>query len=158
MDLRSAFPIFLLIAGAAHAAPARLTDAQVRALVARQEQAWNAGELAGFFGLFTADARFTDQARSKDGRLVVYGTSTVAQARTQAGRLFGKSKVRETAQVRAVQIAADGRSARVTGFEEAQITTAGKARRICAETDQTVVLTPAGLRSEGQTDTVVACR
>lgn len=147
-----------LAATAAAAAPARLSEAEIRAFVARQEALWNAGAPPAWFAMLTPDATFTDQARSKDGRLVVYGTSTVAEARAQARRLFGKARVRETATVRQVQIAADGKSARVAGFEEAQITTAGKTRRTCAETLQTLVLTPAGLRSKGQTDTVVACR
>ena len=157
MLFRTVVLVAALAGFAAQAAPARLTEAQVRGFVARQERAWNAGDLAGFFPLFTADATFTDQARSKDGRLVVYGTSTVVQARTQAHRLFGKSKVRETDVVRAVRIAPDGRSARVAAVAQSQITTAGKTRRFCAETDQTLVLTPQGLRSKGQIDTVVTC-
>ena len=33
---------------------------------------------------FTPDARFTDQALGNDNKIVPYGVSTVAQARTQA--------------------------------------------------------------------------
>ncbi|WP_297694402.1 DUF4440 domain-containing protein [Phenylobacterium sp.] len=142
----------------AHAAPARLSEAQVRAFAARQERAWNASDAAGFFGLFTADARFADQARAKDGRVVPYGTSTLAQARAQAERFFAGSRHRETSAIRSVRIAPDGRSAAVLADEVAEITAAGRTRRSCAETRQTVVVTPAGLRSNGQTDTQVACR
>lgn len=142
----------------AHAAPARLSEPEVRAFVARQERAWNASDAAGYFALFTPDARFTDQARARDGRMVPYGTSTLAQARAQAARFFAKSRHRETTRIRSVRLAADGRSAMVAGDEVAEITTAGRTRRSCAETQQTVILTPAGLRSRGQTDTQVACR
>jgi hypothetical protein len=144
--------------GAAQAAPTRLTDAEIRAFVARQEKAWNGGDVAGFFALATSDASFTDQARAKDGRVVVYGASTVAQARAQASRFFAGSHTRETVTVRSVQIAPDGRSARVVGHEDALLTGAGHTRHLCAETLQTVVLTPAGLRSKGQIDTVTPCR
>ncbi|HSV02970.1 MAG TPA: nuclear transport factor 2 family protein [Phenylobacterium sp.] len=147
-----ALPVF------AHAAPARLTQAGVRAFAARQERAWNASDAAGFFGLFTPDARFTDQARAKDGRVVPYGTSTLAQARAQATSFFARSRHHETSTIRSVRIAPDGRSAVVLGDEVAEIATAGRTRRSCAETEQTIVLTPAGLRSKGQTDTQVACR
>jgi hypothetical protein len=126
--------------------------------VARQERAWNAGDVPGFFALAAPDATFTDQARAKDGRVVVYGTSTVAEARAQAAKFFARSHTRETVTVRSVQIAPDGRSARVAGHEDALLESAGRTRHLCAETLQTVVLTPAGLRSKGQTDTVTPCR
>jgi uncharacterized protein (TIGR02246 family) len=148
----------LFAATIAHAAPAGLTEAEVRAFVARQETAWNAGDLAGFFGLATPDASYTDQARAKDGRVVPYGTSNLAQARAQARRFFARSRTRETVVVRAVRIAPDGRSARVEAQEDATIASSGRTRHICAETVQTVVLTPAGLRSRGQTDTLAPCR
>ena len=70
--------VLSLLATAAQAAPARLADADVRAFVARQSKAWNAGDLGGYFALFTPDATFTDQALARDGRVVPYGTSTLA--------------------------------------------------------------------------------
>jgi uncharacterized protein (TIGR02246 family) len=150
--------LFGSLATTAQAAPARLTEAEVRAFVARQEKAWNAGDVAGFFGLATPDASYTDQARAKDGRVVPYGTSNLAQARAQASRFFARSRTRETITLRAVQIAPDGRSARIEAHEDAVITSPGRRRHICAETVQTVVLTRAGLRSKGQTDTLAPCR
>jgi uncharacterized protein (TIGR02246 family) len=156
--MRIAPLLLALIAAGAHAAPARLTEAEVRGFVARQEKAWNAKDAAAFFVLFTPDAVFVDQGRAKDGRVVPYGQSTLAQARAQAARTFAKSQIKETAVVTGVAIAPDGGSARVAGREEALITTAGKTRRLCAETFQMVVLTAKGLRSKGQTDTLVACR
>jgi hypothetical protein len=142
----------------AHAAPARLSEAAVRAFVARQEAAWNAGDAAGFFALAAPDASYTDQARAKDGRVVPYGTSTLAQARAQARLTFAKSRIREVATIRRMQIAPDGRSARIEGHEDAWLTSPGRTRHICAETLQTVVLTPGGIRSKGQTDTLTPCR
>lgn len=142
----------------AAAAPARLGEAEVRAFVARQSKAWNDGDLAVYFRLFTPDATFTDQGRAKDGRVVPYGVSTVAKARAQAKRSLAKSKVSETTAIRAIALAADGRGARVTSAEQTIITKDGRARRLCAERLQTLVLTSAGLRSKGQVDTYVSCR
>jgi len=142
----------------AQAAAPRLTEPEVRSFVERQSRAWNAGDLAGYFGLFTADARFTDQARARDGRVVPYGTSSVPQARTQAMRFFAGSKVVETTAIRQIALAPDGRAARVVSDEVSILTGAGRRRRECAERVQTVVQTPAGLRSKGQTDTLVRCR
>jgi len=156
--LRILVLIALLIATTAEAAPARLTEAEVRAFVARQSKAWNAGDLAAYFALFTRDARFTDQARSKDGRLVPYGTSTVAEARAQAKRSLSTTRVSETTMLRQVQIAPDGKSARVVAAEDTTLTTGARTRRLCAERVMTLIATPAGPRSKGQTDTITPCR
>ena len=148
----------LLIATPAAAAPAQLTELQVRAFVARQGQAWNAGDLTAYFATFTPAARFTDQALGNDNKIVPYGVSTVAQARAQARKTLAKVKVRETSSVGAVSVAADGRSARVTASTVSEISAAGAVRRVCALRVVTVALTAAGLRATGQTDTIVRCR
>jgi len=142
---------------AAHAAP-RLTEPEVRAFVDRQSKAWNAGDLAGYFALYARGSTFTDQGRAKDGRTALYGTSTMAEARAQARRTFAGAKVRETSAIRAVRIAPDGTSAVVDLTVDTAITKGARTRRSCAERTQTLVATPAGLRSKGQTDTVVFCR
>jgi hypothetical protein len=148
----------LLIAGPATAAP-RLTEPQVRALVERQSRAWNAGDLTGYFATFAADARFTDQALGNDNKIVPYGVSTVAQARTQARKTLARSKVREATAITAVVIAPDGRSARVTARANSEIATPGEApRHVCAIRVATVALGASGLRTTGQTDTIVRCR
>lgn len=140
----------------AAAAPARLTDADVRAFVARQERAWNAGDVPAWAALFTPDALFTDQARS--GReMVAYGTSTLAQARTQAQRFFSQSQVREGGQVQRVEIQPDGRTARVVIRKVSQITTGGRIRRSCADSVQTLVLSGGRILSRGRTDTLYRC-
>jgi hypothetical protein len=154
--MRAAALALLLLAGSAQAAPV-LTDPQVRAFVQRQEKAWNAGDLAAYFALYTPQARFTDQARTAAGKVVPYGSSTAAEARAQATRFLATSKVRESGQVLRVDIAPDGRSARVLAREVSVITTPARTRRSCAERVQTVVLVGAALRSTGQTDTVVRC-
>ena len=147
----------LLVAGPALAAPG-LTEPQVRAFSERQSRAWNAADLAAYFATFTPDARFTDQALGSDNRLVPYGVSTLAQARAQTRKVMAKSKVLETSTVSAVAVAPGGRAARVTAGTVSQITGAGAARRVCTLRVQTLALTPAGLRSTGQTDTIVRCR
>ena len=146
------------IATPALAAPARLTEPQVRAFVERQSRAWNAADLPGYFATFSPDARFTDQALSNENKVVPYGVSTLAQARAQTRKVLAKSKVRETSVVNAVAIAPDGRSARVTANTQSEITTGTAVRRVCALRVQSVALTPAGPRSTGQTDTIVRCR
>ena len=148
----------LLMATQAMAAAPRLSEPQVRAFVERQSRAWNAGDFAAYFATFTPEARFTDQALSNENKVVPYGVSTLAQARAQTRKALAKSKVRETSTVSAVTIAPDGRSARVTARTVSDITNAGAARRVCAVRVETLALTPAGLRSTGQTDTIVRCR
>jgi len=87
--------LLVLLATAAHAAPARLTDADVRVFVARQEAAWNARDAKAWAAHFTLDARFVDQARGSDNSLVPNGTSTLAEAAAQAKRFFAKATFRD---------------------------------------------------------------
>lgn len=157
MRIRAVVLAALLVAGPATAAPP-LTEPQVRVFVDRQSRAWNAADLQAYFATFTADARFTDQALGSDNRLVPYGVSTLAQARAQTRKVMTKSKLRETSTVSAVTIAPDGRTARVTAGTVSQISTGAVVRRVCTLRVQTLALTPAGLRSTGQTDTIVRCR
>lgn len=153
-----ALPILLLfVAGAAHAAPARLTDAEVRSYLSRQEQAWNAGRLDAWAALYTPDARFTDQARSNKNDIVSYGTSSLREAKAQSKRFRAKSKVRETGEVVRLQIAPDGRSASVVSRKVSRIEAAGRVRLSCADSAQTVVLQSGRILSRGQTDTLYRC-
>lgn len=153
--MRRALVLLALLAGPAVAQAPRITEAEIRAFAARQEQAWNAGDLERYFRGFTPDARFTDQAYVGDKPPVPYGASTVAQAREQAGRTRGRS--RERGEIRRIEIAADGRSAVVTSRVGSLVQTSGKPRRLCASRIQTLVASPAGLRASGQTDTFVKC-
>ena len=148
----------ILAVAVAASAPVTITAAQVRAFVERQTRAWNAGDLAGYFMTFTPQARFTDQALGNDNRIVPYGVSTLAQARAQARRVFAASRVRETSVITSITIAPDGRRARVADDEISEVTKGGKVRRFCGNSVADLVLTPAGLRSTGQTDTIVRCR
>jgi len=156
VSVRGLVLALLVTAGPATAATP-LAEHQVRAFVARQARAWNAGDLGGYFATFTADARFTDQALGNDNKIVPYGVSTVAQARAQTRKVMAKSRLSEAATVTAVTLAPDGRSARVTARTVSEIITAGAVRRVCALRVETVIATPAGLRASGQTDTVVRC-
>ena len=158
--MRRAVLLLALVAGPAFAqvriTDAPITDQDVRAFVARQERAWNAGDLARYFAGFTPDARFTDQAYVGDKPPVPYGTSTLAEARAQAAKTRGRS--REASEVMRVEIAADGRSAHVTSRVGSTVTTAGRVRHLCAGRVQTLVLAGGALRSRGQTDTYIRCR
>jgi len=142
----------------AQAAPARLSEPAVRAFLARQSKAWNAGDLRAYFALFTAKATFTDRGRAKDGRVVPYGESTLAEARRQSRKTLAASKVKETTALRSIAIAPDGESARVEASEVTLITEKGRTRRICGDRRQTIVATVHGPRSTGQVDTIFECR
>lgn len=154
--MRALALLLCLAAAPALAQGARITDSDIHAFAARQEQAWNAGDLDRYFAGFTADARFTDQAYVGDKPPVPYGTSTLAQAKAQARRSAARS--RERAEIRRIEIAADGRSARVTARVGSAVTSGGRARRLCASRVQTLTLAAGRLRSTGQTDTYVNCR
>jgi uncharacterized protein (TIGR02246 family) len=157
LALRAGLMALLVLAAPAMAGPV-LTDAAVRAFVARQEAAWNAGDARAFAATFTPDAMFVDQARNSNGGVTANGSSTLAQTTAQARRFFAKSRVRETTTLDQVEIAQDGASAQVLGHQVSRIETAGSPPRIlCAETRQTVVLARGRILSKGQTDTDVRC-
>lgn len=143
-----------LLAGPALAAG--LTDAQARRFVADQEAAWNAKRLDAYFAGFTAEATFVEQTTTPK-ETIVYGRSSVAKAKAVSRKALAKSTMTERNTVRRVILAADGASARVLGWKVTTITTAGKVRTACAETDQTLTLQGGRLRSKGQTDNIVRC-
>jgi ketosteroid isomerase-like protein len=150
----------ILLAGPASAAAAasKLDAAEVRAFVARQSKAWNAKQLSTFYGLFTPDAVFIDQARAPNGQVFPYGSSTRAEAEAQTRRALADGRPRERTAIRSITIAPDGGSAMVVSEEVSEITAGGRTRRSCAERLQTIVATPQGPRSKGQTDNIVRCR
>ncbi|WP_068874556.1 MULTISPECIES: nuclear transport factor 2 family protein [unclassified Phenylobacterium] len=156
--MRAALPSLLLLAFVAGAAQAQtpITETAVRAFVARQQAAWNTDDHDRFFAGFTPEARFTDQAYVGDKPPVPYGTSTLAQARAQALRMRGKA--REAVEVTRIEIAPDGRSARVLARVGSRVETDGRVRRLCASRLQTIVLAGGRLRATGKTDTFVKCR
>ena len=147
----------VLLAGSP-AQAAGLTDAQVRDFARRQENAWNARDLNGFFALFTPDAVFTDQTRTPKGEMISYGASNRVEAKTQAGKFLATATSVERGVIDKVTIAADGRSAEVLGREITKVKTTARTRKVCADTRQVVVLTGGAIRSKGQTDTVTRCR
>jgi len=162
--VRGLVALALLLAGAAQAAEPGLTEASVRAFVARQEAAWNAKDARAWSATFAPDAVFIDRARDNQNRLVDNGRSTLPQAVAQARRFFAKSSFAETAVVDRVVLAPDGRSAQVFAHETIRIEALRKAaaagppaRTLCTESEQTLVLAKGRLRSRGQTDTAVRC-
>lgn len=103
---------------------------------------------------FTPDAAFTDQAYQGDKPPVSYGTSTLAQARALSARARARAPARETWRLFRLRPAPGGAGAEV--ITSVRIT--GGPRALCASRAQTLVVTPAGLRSRGQTDTYIRCR
>ena len=160
MRLRRLSPVFALLAltSVAHAAPAHMTDAAVRAFAARQEAAWNARDLRAFSASFLPDARFIEQARASDNQIVQTGVADLAQAIAQSRRFFANSRFQETATVDHIAIGAEGRQARLSVRQVTRIESPGKpVRTLCAETEQTLVLVDGAIRSRGQTETAMRC-
>jgi hypothetical protein len=147
------------VAAAAQAAPG-ITEAQARAFAGKQEAAWNARDLAGYFALFTPDAVFVDQTPDpkKPGRMILYGRITLRQAKDQAEKFLKGATSVERGTLDKVEIAKDGRSARLTGREVSAVASGGRTRKVCAQTQQTLVSKGGALKSTGQTDTIVRCR
>lgn len=150
--------LVLALSASAQAAEPRLTEASVRAFLARQDAAWNARDAHAFAAAFTPDAVFIAEARNSNGGITSNGSSTLAQAIAQARRFFARAKFHETAVADRIEIAADGRSARVFGHEVTQMESKDRPRStLCAETRQIVVLVKGRILSKGQTETDVRC-
>lgn len=156
------FPLrgLVLAAALAAAAPAwaaGLSEAQVRAFLAAQQRAWNAGALADYYAGFVPTAAFTDQYRTPSGQVVPYGTSTLGEAEAQSRRFRASSKVAETGEAVRISLGADGRSAEVVSHVVSRIHGPKGLRVTCAERRQDLVLAGGQLRSKGQTDTFSRC-
>jgi len=151
------FAIVLVALGLAPPAQAAgLTEASVRAYLAAQEKAWNERRLDAYFAGFTPDAVFVDQHRTPE-ETIVYGRSSLAEAKAAARRFLAEATSQERATIRSLRIAPSGRTARVLGFEVSTVTTSGRVRRVCAQTDQTLVFSGGRVLSKGQTDNIVKC-
>lgn len=137
---------------------ARLSEPQVRDLVARQERAWNAGDLAAWAATYAPGAVFTDQALGSNNRIVPYGQSRLPEALAQARRTLRRSKVEESVRIRRVSISADGRGAAALADVRTRIETRGAVRWSCAERLESMALVRGRLKAVRQTDTLVRCR
>jgi hypothetical protein len=147
--------VLLCHAGPAPAAAA-LTEQTVRAHLKAQEAAWNARRIEAYFAGFTPDAVFVDQHVTPK-EVITYGRSTLPEAKAAARRFLAGAQSIERGEPRSIRIAPDGKSARVLGWEVTTVTSGGRTRRVCAHTDETLVLTGGRIRSKGQTDSVVRC-
>jgi hypothetical protein len=145
-----------LLATAAQAAP--VAEAEVRALVERQRQAWSRGDLDAYFATFAPGARFTDQARGSDNGIVPYGSSTVAEARRNARKALAKAKISEEVTIKAFAVSADGIGAAVVADVRTRLEGADGVRWSCAERLEAFAKLRHGLRAVSQTDTLVRCR
>jgi hypothetical protein len=140
----------------APALAAGLTEAAVRRYLAAQEKAWNERRLDAYFAGFTPDAVFVDQHKTPE-ETIVYGRSGLAAAKAASRKFLASATSAERGTVRSIRIAPSGRTARVLGFEVSTVTTGGRVRRVCAETDQTLVLAGGRVLSKRQTDSIVRC-
>ena len=154
--MRRVLAIALLIASPAFAQGA-ITDAAARAFIARQERAWNSGDLAAYFAGYAPGATFTDQAYVGDKPPVPYGTSTLPQARAQVRKALTRSKASETAQIQRITPTADGRAVIVVARVASTLHAAGKTRRLCAVRRQILISHQGRVHSSGKTDTYYPC-
>ena len=139
----------------AWAAP--LGQGEVRAFLAQQQRAWNAGALDAYFAGFTPDATFTDQYRTPAGQVVPYGVSTLPQARNQSRKFRAGASISEAAQILDISSAAAGGSAEVVSRVVSQIGGAHGVRVTCATRRERLVLAGGRLKSTGQIDTFSRC-
>lgn len=160
-ERRSAFGVLLaamVLVAAGPAWSAGLSEPQVRAFVAQQERAWNAGALDAYFATFRSDAVFTDQYRTPAGQIVPYGASSLAEAKAQSRKFRAQSQISESGQVLRIALGGDGRSAEVVTRVVSRIQGPKGPRTTCAERRQELVLASGRLRSKSQTDTFSRCR
>lgn len=135
-------------------AAAPIAESDLRAFVARQERAWNAGDLPAYFAAFAPGAVFADKA-ANGPELITYGTSSVAEARANSRKLLARSKVRATGQVLTVNIGPGW--AKVLTRVTTRIETEGRVRSVCADRVQEIRPTRDGLKSFRQTDYIRRC-
>ena len=151
--------LFLIGLAVASPACARITptDAAVSAFIARQERAWNSGDMTAYFAGYAPDATFTDQAYVGDKPPVAYGTSTLTQARKQARVALARSKASETVQIQRIMTNPDGRTVVVIARVASSLKNATRTRRLCAVRRQTLVSLHGRVISTGRTDTYYPC-
>jgi uncharacterized protein (TIGR02246 family) len=151
--------VLLILAGPAAAAAPGLTEPAVRAFITHQEAAWNARDATGFAATFTLDAVFVDQSQNPGGGVTPNGSSTRTQAMVQAKRFFAAAPFHEDAAIDRIEIAADGRTARVISHAVSVVEPKGRPkRRFCASTEQSLVLSAGRILSKGQVQTDIPCR
>lgn len=150
--MRLAAALFLLFAvPAAQAAP---PEADIRALVERQQRAWNAGDTAAYFQAFAPDAVFVDQARSGN-TITPYGRATLKAARVQTRKFLATSKSAETGHLTSIQVTGD--QARAFSSVVSMITARGVTRTTCVDRQQALRRDGGHWRITAQTDTVFRC-
>lgn len=152
-----ALAALLALAGRPAEAAPTFSEPAVRAFLARQDHAWSAGDLGAYFATFAPDAVFIDQAQNPRGGVLPYGQSSLAEARAQARRTLAQSKVRQESVLESLQVAPDGKSARIVTRDASQISTGGSVRRACARGEQRLSWSGGRLVSHGQTETAVRC-
>lgn len=143
--------LIALVLAAGLAAP---PEADIRALVERQQRAWNTADLTGYFSVFTPDAVFVDQGRGS-GKITPYGRATLKEAQRQTRRFLATSKSQEAGQVTAVQVS--GQQARAFSRLTSKITSKGATRTTCVDREQVFRLDGGRWKISTQTDTISRC-
>ena len=110
-----------------------LTPASIRAFIAGQNRAWNGRDFARFYATFAPRAQIVLIRTTADGK-VTRTVRSLAEDRRKAERFFATTRaiIRETGVVKAIQIAPDGRHARVQVLEDTGIVENGKPRQLRA--------------------------
>lgn len=135
----------------------RLRERAVRNFVDRQERLWVQRDFDGYFALAAPEAVFVTERRAADGT-ITSERETVPESRRAAEQAFATlDGFSETSFVDRVEIAPDGRSATVLGHEEAEVVRGAVRKRLCATTEQKLVLRKGHILSLGQTDRSRPC-
>jgi hypothetical protein len=160
MRYRPLLLLYILAAGAASAGPPPhrpLTEQTIRAFLARQERLWIHRNFPGFFALAAPEAIFATVRSAPDGS-VTSERETVAESRRSAEKVFGTiDRFAETSTIDSIEIAPDGVSARVLGHEQAEVFRGPQRKRLCAATEQKLILRNGQILSLGQIDRMEPC-
>lgn len=121
------------------AAPAhpKLDAAAIRAFAVAQNRAWNARDLDRFYALFDPRAQIVSIRKTPEGT-THRSVRSIAADRARAERFFACTHaiIRETDRIEKIEIAPDGRHARVRVREETGMVQNGRPRMLHATTVQ----------------------
>jgi hypothetical protein len=136
--------------------PSRLDEHTVRAFAECERSAWIAHDYDSYYGLAAPEASYVSVRWNADGSITREKRSP-GEARKAAEEYFRvhPGKFSETDTIDRVEIASDGRSAKIVGHAVATIEKPGKDDVLRAATEETIVLRHGRLYSLGQTDTAV---
>jgi hypothetical protein len=115
----------------------QLSPEAVRAFVQAQNRAWSARDFARYYATFGPQAEIVT-IRTTPGGKVTRTVKSPAEDRNEAERFFASTRatIHETDRIEKIEIAPDGRHARVRWIEEASLAENGKPRLLHATAEE----------------------